>query len=71
MHRPEVKAKMSVAIGGGRHYAAKRVITPMGEFDSGATAAKKLGIPNPTIHWRCSHSWNGWAYAEPKFLAIA
>ena len=71
MHRPEVKAKMSVATGGGRHYAAKRVITPMGEFDSGATAAKKLGIPNPTIHWRCSHSWNGWAYAEPKLLAIA
>lgn len=71
MHRPEVKAKMSAAIGGGKHYRAKRVITPMGEFESGTTAAKELGIPKPTVHWRCSHSWNGWSYAEPNHLAIA
>lgn len=71
MHRPEVKAKMSAAIGGGRHYAAKRVITPMGEFDSGTTAAKELGVPKPTVHWRCSHSWNGWTYADQSNLAVA
>lgn len=71
MHRPEIKAKISAAISGGKHYAAKRVITPMGEFDSGTTAAKELGIPKPTVHWRCSHSWNGWAYVEPENLAIA
>jgi hypothetical protein len=71
MHRPETKAKLSAAIGGGKHYAAKRVITPMGAFESGTTAAKELGIPKPTVHWRCSHSWNGWAYVEPEHLAIA
>jgi hypothetical protein len=71
MHRSEVKAKISAAIGGGKHYAAKRVITPMGEFDSGTTAAKELGIPKPTVHWRCSHSWNGWSYADQETLAIA
>ena len=71
MHRPEVKAKMSAAIGGEKHYRAKQVTTPLGDFDCGTTAAKKLGIPKPTVHWRCKHSWNGWAYAEPTPLAIA
>ena len=46
-------------------------ITPMGEFESGADAAKELGIPKPTVHWRCSRSWNGWAYVESATLAIA
>lgn len=71
MHRPEVKAKISVALSGGKHYNAKRVITPMGEFESGTVAAKELGIPKPTVHWRCSRSWNGWAYAVSETLAIA
>lgn len=63
MHRPEVKAKMSAAIGGGRHYRAKRVISPYGEFPSGTVAAKLLGIPKPTVHWRCKHEILGWSYA--------
>jgi hypothetical protein len=71
MHRPEVKAKISAAIGGGRHYSARRVVTPFGEFDSGTTAAKELGIPKPTVYWRCSRSWNGWTYADQSTLAIA
>jgi hypothetical protein len=71
MHRPEVKAKISAAIGGGKHYRAKRVITPLGEFESGTVAAKELGIPKPTVHWRCSRSWNGWSYADQETFAIA
>jgi len=71
MHRPEVKAKISAAIGGGKHYSARKVVTPFGEFDSGTTAAKELGIPKPTIYWRCSRSWNGWSYAESPKPAIA
>jgi hypothetical protein len=69
MHNPEAKAKISVAISGGKHYKAKPVITPLGEFESGTVAAKELGIPKPTVHWRCSRSWNGWSYANSNTLA--
>lgn len=32
---------------------------------------KELGIPKPTVHWRCSRSWNGWSYADQETFAIA
>jgi hypothetical protein len=71
MHRPEVKAKISAAIGGGKHYKAREIITPLGRFDSGVTAAKELGILKPTVYWRCKNNWNGWGYASIDNLAVA
>lgn len=63
MHHPEVKAKMSAAIGGSKHYAARPVITPLGVFASGTEAAEACGIPAPTLYWRCKHEKLGFAYA--------
>lgn len=62
MHRPEVKAKMSAAISGGKHYAAKMVATPHGIWTSAAEAAKCIGIPVATVNWRCQHQKLGFAY---------
>lgn len=62
MHRPEVKAKMSAAISGGKHYAAKMVATPHGIWSSAVEAAKCIGIPRPTVEWRCKHNKLGFAY---------
>lgn len=62
MHRPEVKAKISAAISGGKHYAAKMVGTPHGIWSSAVDAAKSLGIPEPTINWRCKNNKLGFAY---------
>jgi hypothetical protein len=62
MHRAEVKAKISAAISGGKHYAAKMVGTPHGIWSSAVDAAKSLGIPEPTINWRCKNNKLGFAY---------
>lgn len=67
MHRPEVKAKISEAIGGANHYKAKAVVSPFGKFGSATEAAKELGIPAVTIQWRCRYNKAGWSYD----LAIA
>ena len=66
MHRPEVKAKLSQAISGSKHYKAKAIKTPFGIYLSGVEAAKELNIPKPTIYWRCKYQKDGWS-----FLAIA
>jgi hypothetical protein len=63
MHRPEVKAKISAAIGGAKNYKAKRILSPFGEYGSTTEAAKSLGIPAVTIQWRCKNSKAGWSYA--------
>lgn len=67
MHRPEVKVKMTEAIGGMRHYRAQGVTTPGGTFESTKAAAAALGIPKPTVEWRCRKKKPGYTYG----LAIA
>ena len=62
MHRPEVKAKMSQAVGGSNNYRAKTVVSPFGIFGSTTEASKELGIPAVTIQWRCRHNKAGWSY---------
>lgn len=62
MHRPEVKAKLSLAIGGRNNYKAKTVLSPFGVFGSTTEASKELNIPAVTIQWRCRHNKNGWSY---------
>lgn len=62
MHRPEVKAKISAATKGGKHYRAKRLSGPFGEFSSGTEASKATGIPKPTIYWLCKNNKRGWSY---------
>jgi hypothetical protein len=63
MHRPEVKAKMSIAVGGSNNYKAKTVASPFGIFGSTTEASKELNIPAVTIQWRCRHNKFGWSYA--------
>lgn len=62
MHRPEVKAKISAATKGGKHYRAKIVGTPHGIWTSATEAAACLGIPQPTVEWRCRHQKLGFTY---------
>ena len=62
MHRPEVKAKLSAATSGGKHYRAKMVGTPHGIWTSATECAKTLGIPVPTVNWRCKNKKLGFAY---------
>ncbi len=64
MHRPEVKAKMSAALSGGKHYRAKLVATPHGIWTSAVEAARCIGIPKPTVEWRCRHNKMGYAYFQ-------
>ena len=63
MHSHEVKAKMSIAVGGSNNYRAKTVVSPFGVFGSTTEAAKELNIPAVTIQWRCRHNKSGWSYA--------
>jgi len=63
MHRPEVKAKMLIAISGSNNYKAKRVLSPFGEYGSTTEAARDLDIPAVTIQWRCRNNRLGWSYA--------
>lgn len=62
MHRQEVKAKISAATSGGKHYKAKMVATPHGIWDSAIEAAKCIGIPRPTVEWRCRNNKLGFQY---------
>lgn len=66
MHKPEAKAKISAATSGGKHYRAKMVATPHGIWSSAVEAAKSIGIPKPTVEWRCRNNYLGFSY-----LAIA
>jgi len=69
MHRLEVKAKMSAAIGGANHYKAIGVTTPQGFFPTAKAAAEALGIKRPTVEWRARHNKFGFSYGN--HLAIA
>lgn len=69
MHRPEVKAKISVATGGANHYKAMGVTTPQGFFPTARAAAEATGIKKPTIEWRARHQKFGFSYGNN--LAIA
>lgn len=64
MHRPEVKAKMSAAIGGAKHYKAIGVTTPQGFFPTAKAAAEALGIKKPTVEWRARHNKFGFSYGN-------
>ena len=66
MHRKEAKAKISAATAGGKHYRAKMVATPHGIWTSAVEAARCIGIPKPTVEWRCRNNFLGFSY-----LAIA
>jgi len=63
MHRPEVKAKLSLATSGEKHYNHKGVITPFGYFVTAKVASLALGIPKPTIEWRCRNNKSNFKYA--------
>jgi len=65
MHRPEVKAKMSLATGGGNHYNARSIVTPYGVFATAGLAAEALGMNKVTVGWRARHNKFGF-----YFLAI-
>lgn len=69
MHRPDVKAKMSAAIGGANHYKAIGVTTPNGFYPSAKIAAEALGMKLPTVEWRARHNKFGFSYGNN--LAIA
>jgi hypothetical protein len=63
MHRPEVKAKISEATGGAKHYKAKGVITPEGFYATAKLAAEALGISKSTIEWRAAN--NKFGFSRP------
>jgi hypothetical protein len=65
MHRPEVKAAMSAAIGGVKHYAQRGVVTPNGYFVTAKEAAAALGIPKSTVEWRAKHNKLGFSRPDP------
>lgn len=67
MHRPEVKAKVSLAIGGQNHYKQRGVNTPMGYFVTAKAAAEALGIPKPTVEWRARN--NKFGFSLPEAIA--
>jgi len=69
MHRPEVKAKFSASISGGKHYNAIGVTTPEGFFATAKLAANALGIKKSTIEWRAKNQKFGFSYGNN--LAIA
>lgn len=61
MHRPEVKAKITAAIGGANHYKQRGVITPSGYFVTAKAAAEALGMKKPTVEWRARHNKFGFS----------
>lgn len=69
MHRAEVKAKISAAIGGANHYKAIGVTTPHGFYSTAKAAAEALGLKRPTVEWRARHKKFGFSYGNN--LAIA
>lgn len=68
MHRPEVKAAMTAAIGGAKHYNQRGVITPRGYFVTAKEAATALGMSKSTVEWRARH--NKFGFSRPD-TAIA
>ena len=64
MHRPDVKAKITAAPGGGNHYKARGVMTPEGFFVTAKEAANFLGIPKSTVEWRAKHKKYGFSRPE-------
>jgi len=62
MHRADVKAKISAATSGSKHYAARGVKTPLGNFETAKAAAIALDISKSTIEWRARHEKLGFAY---------
>ena len=65
MHRPEAKAKIKDATGGTKHYRSKGgVTTPSGFFESTIAAASSLGMPVPTVQWRCKYNKFGFSYGN-------
>lgn len=68
MHRPEVKAAISAAISGERHYKQRGVVTPQGYFVTAKEAAAALGMSKSTVEWRAKHKKLG--FSRPD-LAIA
>jgi hypothetical protein len=61
MHRPEVKAAMSAATSGAKHYAQRGVVTPDGYFVTAKEAAAALGISKSTVEWRAKHNKLGFS----------
>ena len=64
MHRQEVKAKISAATGGAKHYKARGVFTPEGFFPTAKLAAEALGIKKPTVEWRARN--NKFGFSLPR-----
>lgn len=64
MHRPEVKAKISAATGGAKHYKARGVFTPEGFFPTARLAAEALGMKKPTVEWRARNNKFGFSLPE-------
>jgi hypothetical protein len=64
MHRLEVKAKISLAIGGGNHYKQRGVNTPKGYFVTAKAASDALGIPKSTVEWRARYNKSGFSFPE-------
>jgi len=62
MHRPEVKAKLSAAISGAKHYSARMVGTPHGVWGSAVECAKAFRMPEATVNWRCRNQKLGFDY---------
>jgi hypothetical protein len=63
MHRADVKAKISAAISGAKHYNARGVVTPSGRFETARSAALALGMSKSTVEWRAKNEKFGFAYA--------
>lgn len=61
MHRLEVKAKISAAIGGKNHYKQRGVNTPAGYFVTSKVASEVLGVPKATIEWRARNNKFGFS----------
>jgi len=62
MKRQDVREKVGAATRGGKHYRAKMVATPHGIWTSAIEAAKCIGIPKPTVEWRCRNNHLGFSY---------
>lgn len=69
MHRPDVKAKVSAAIGGANHYAVKGVTTPQGYFVTTKAAAASLNMSKSTVEWRAQRNKFGFSYGKNAAIA--
>lgn len=62
MHRLEVKAKISAATSGFKHYKSIGVTTPTGFYGCTREAAEAMGMKKPTVEWRARHKKFGFHY---------